>query len=242
MEPTAEVNVHFSPKQPFVPIIPSHCSPSLAGGKRVQGRDPPHTRVSPRGWPQMISMESRDRDRASHGSPFRTHRVDPQDPVLGLRLLALAAVAGSAAFLPISTLDAPRHRHGNPDRVAIGLVQLVTARRRFPFVGEASRVLAQVAVWTYLARLSGRPAFAVAGGAAARDTARRGTALAPRMRARGRRRNRRVRGLRRAVRWPDRLPAFAIVVGFIAVTTLLARCSSGCSSGSSARSTRVTRR
>ena len=141
--------------------------------------------------------------------------------MLGLRLLALAAVAGSAAFLPISTSTRLAIVTGILIGVAIGLVQLVTARRRFPFVGEAF-VLAQVAVWTYLARLSGGQHSPLLVGLlleiplAGALLSRRGCVLAA------------GAGIGAYVACaalfdgPIDFPAFAIVVGFIAVTTLLA--------------------
>lgn len=75
------------------------------------------------------------------------------ETVLGLRLLALAVVAGAAVFLPPGTLAAGSWIPGILAGAALGLAAMLVARGRLPLRPELV-VLAQVGVWTYLTSIS----------------------------------------------------------------------------------------
>jgi len=75
-------------------------------------------------------------------------------PALGLRLLALAVVAGSGVFLPAAFPARVSLITGIVAGALLGFAQYLVTRRRVPVPGELF-VLSQVAVWTYLAHVSG---------------------------------------------------------------------------------------
>jgi signal transduction histidine kinase len=98
------------------------------------------------GGPSHIAAAERPRGRAVPASL--------PAPALGLRLLALAAVAGSGAFLPLAYAARNPLVAGILAGVLLGFAQYGAARRRLRVPGELF-VLAQVAVWTYLLHVSG---------------------------------------------------------------------------------------
>lgn len=92
----------------------------------------------------------------SSGGAHRTDRYDPglHDLVLGLRLLALAVVAGSGTLLPIGAASRPGLAAGILAGAAVGALQYLAARGGRRGFGEAL-VPAQVATWTWLVHVSG---------------------------------------------------------------------------------------
>jgi PAS domain S-box-containing protein len=87
------------------------------------------------------------------------HRADRYDPglsnlVLGLRLLALAVVAGSGTLLPIGAASRPGLIAGILAGAAVGALQYLAARAGRRGFGEAL-VPVQVASWTWLVHVSG---------------------------------------------------------------------------------------
>jgi signal transduction histidine kinase len=76
------------------------------------------------------------------------------ETVLGLRMLALAVVAGAAVFLPPGTLEAGSWIPGILAGAALGVVAMFASRGRLPARPELI-ILAQVGVWTYLTGVSG---------------------------------------------------------------------------------------
>jgi signal transduction histidine kinase len=75
-------------------------------------------------------------------------------PTLGLRLLALAAVAGSGVFLPVAIPARLSLTAGILAGALIGFLQYVTTRRRYRVPGELF-VVAQVMIWTFMVQATG---------------------------------------------------------------------------------------
>ena len=93
-----------------------------------------------------------DRSAAAPPAEFADRSVP--HVVLGLRLLALAVVAGSGALLPLGSDRLPQLATGILAGAALGVAQLLASRSPTPWVGEAL-ILPHVAVWTWLVHLSG---------------------------------------------------------------------------------------
>src|SRR5436309_5113661 len=74
--------------------------------------------------------------------------------VLGLRLLALAVVAGSGALLPIGASRLPRLVAGILAGAGVGAAQYLALRAGWKWVG-LGLILPHVAIWTWLVHLSG---------------------------------------------------------------------------------------
>jgi nitrogen-specific signal transduction histidine kinase len=109
--------------------------------------------------------QSGDRDRGDrapvdeYAREAAAHLAQSSDPdvpqvVLGLRLLALAVVAGSGALLPLGASRLAQLASGILAGAGVGLVQYLALRARWRRLG-AAMILPHIAVWTWLVHVSG---------------------------------------------------------------------------------------
>jgi PAS domain S-box-containing protein len=110
----------------------------------------------PGAGPGVLQALRRAMPRREAVAPPATESADRGVPqiVLGLRLLALAVVAGSGALLPLGSERLPQLVTGILAGATVGVAQFLASRSQAPWVGEAL-ILPHVAVWTWLVHLSG---------------------------------------------------------------------------------------